>query len=192
MSSAEARFVAAVSEAKASGPVWKALEDLAQNIAGHKLFTVMAVDMTAGLSRRVDLFERSPVTALKREGGTWTAVTPRGTVTAPKVILGVNGHIDDFGHFRGRLMHIFAYASMTAPLPPGMAGRERWALLPADAMGATVRKITSGGQSQRTGRIEVPAPDDTSSVVPLRHWRPRTRGPARRGSQGGPIHGSST
>lgn len=52
MSSAEARFVAAVSEAKASGPVWKALEDLAQSVAGHKLFTVMAVDMTAGLSRR--------------------------------------------------------------------------------------------------------------------------------------------
>ena len=102
----------------------------------------------AGLSPRIDLFERSPVTSMKREGGTWTATTPRGTVTAPKVIVGVNGHIDDFGHFGGRLLHIFAYASMTAPLPAGEAGRDRWALLPADAMGATVRKITSGGQSR--------------------------------------------
>ena len=62
-------------------------------------------------------------------------------MTAPKVILGVNGLVQEFGHFRGRLMHVFTYASMTAPFT-GKAGRDRWALLPADPMGATVRKIT--------------------------------------------------
>ncbi|WP_312795066.1 FAD-binding oxidoreductase [Tianweitania sp.] len=107
----------------------------------------------AGLASRIDIFERSPVTALKREGGTWSAVTPRGTVTAPKIILGVNGHVDDFGHFGGRLMHITAYASMTTPFPADdfgrkASGRDKWSLLPADAMGATVRKITSDGQSR--------------------------------------------
>ncbi|MBA1345619.1 MULTISPECIES: NAD(P)/FAD-dependent oxidoreductase [Rhizobium] len=106
-----------------------------------------------GLSGRVDIFERSPVTSLKRENGTWIATSPCGKVVAPKVILGVNGHIDDFGHYRGRLMHIFAYASMTAPFSDDdigrkASGRERWALLPADAMGATVRKISSSGQSR--------------------------------------------
>ncbi|NEK16397.1 NAD(P)/FAD-dependent oxidoreductase [Rhizobium leguminosarum] len=106
-----------------------------------------------GLSDRVDIFERSAVTSLKRENGTWIATSPRGKVVAPKVIMGVNGHIDDFGHYRGRLMHIFAYASMTAPFSDDglglkASGRERWALLPADAMGATVRKITSVGQSR--------------------------------------------
>ncbi|WP_368517825.1 NAD(P)/FAD-dependent oxidoreductase [Rhizobium sp.] len=110
-------------------------------------------EFAAGLSRKIDLFERSPVTALTRNKGTWAAISPRGKVTAPNVILGVNGHIDDFGHFRGRLMHIFAYASMTAPFPAEdfgrqVSGRDRWALLPADAMGATVRKITSCGQSR--------------------------------------------
>jgi len=49
-------------------------------------------------------------------------------------------------------MHIFAYASMTAAIPEDVArrvcGQDRWALLPADAMGATVRKITSSGQSR--------------------------------------------
>lgn len=110
-------------------------------------------EFAAGLSRSMDMFEHSPVTALKREGGVWTATCPRGSVTAPKVVLGVNGHIDDFGHFQGRLMHIFAYASMTAPFPAEDFGRktsghDNWALLPADAMGATVRKITSGGQSR--------------------------------------------
>jgi hypothetical protein len=52
MSSSEATFVAAVSEARSSAPAWKALEDLAQSIVGHRLFTVMTVDMEAGLARR--------------------------------------------------------------------------------------------------------------------------------------------
>lgn len=52
MSSSEARFVAAVSEAKAPESGWQALEDLAQSIVGHKLFTVMSVDTRAGLARR--------------------------------------------------------------------------------------------------------------------------------------------
>lgn len=97
--------------------------------------------LAAGLGSRIDLYENSPVVELSRQGGTWTARTPKGSVTAPKVILGVNGLVQEFGHFRGRLMHVFTYASMTAPFTD-KAGRERWALLPADPMGATVRKIT--------------------------------------------------
>ncbi len=109
--------------------------------------------LAGGLAPKVDIFENSPVTSLQRENGNWKAATPRGTVSAPKVIVAVNGHIDDFGYFSGRLMHIFAYASMTAPFPAddfgrSVSGRDRWALLPADAMGATVRKITSGGKSR--------------------------------------------
>jgi len=95
----------------------------------------------AGLGSKVDLYENSPVVELARQGAAWTARTPQGSVTAPKVILGVNGLVQEFGHFRGRLMHVFTYASMTAPFT-GKAGRDRWALLPADPMGATVRKIT--------------------------------------------------
>lgn len=128
-------------------------------------------DFAAGLARRIDLFERSPVTALKHESGTWTAVTPGGTVTAPKVILGVNGHVEDFGHFGGRLMHIFAYASMTAPFSAEgfgrkASGQDRWALLPADAMGATVRKVTSGGQSRIVIRTRYTY--DTSVALSMR------------------------
>lgn len=101
----------------------------------------------AGVRPWVHLYENSPVIGLTREGGVWTARTPRGSVSAPKVILAVNGHIQDFGHFKGRLMHVFTYASMTAGFNPGDFGRNasgasRWALLPADPMGATVRKIT--------------------------------------------------
>lgn len=94
-----------------------------------------------GLRATVEIYEDSPVLELGREQGRWRARTPKGSVTAPKVILAVNGHIQNFGFFRGRLMHVFTYASMTAPFREE-AGLERWALLPADPMGATVRKIT--------------------------------------------------
>lgn len=109
--------------------------------------------MARGLAGKVDLYERSPVVELGREGGAWRARTPDGSVLAPKVVLGVNGHIQDFGHFAGRLMHVFTYASMTAAFSSNehgqqVSGRDRWALLPADPMGATLRKVTSHGLSR--------------------------------------------
>jgi glycine/D-amino acid oxidase-like deaminating enzyme len=107
----------------------------------------------AGLQAKVDIRENSPVVAMERCGKAWTVRTPLGSVTAPKVILAVNGHIQDFGHFQGRLMHIFTYASMTAGFTPktfgkNVTGAPHWALLPADPMGATIRKIASHGKSR--------------------------------------------
>ena len=102
-----------------------------------------------GLAPVVDIFERSPVTALTREGPDWRAETPGGAVTAPRVILGVNGHAESFGLFRRRLMHVHLYASMTRALTPEevrrLGGTPRWGLTPADPMGTTVRRISGTG-----------------------------------------------
>lgn len=103
--------------------------------------------LAQSLCPHVGLFEQSPVTHLAREGGVWTARTPQGAVSAPRVILAVNGHLQHFGHVRGRLMHVFTYASMSEGMAAhsreaAQTGAPRWALLPADPMGATVRKIT--------------------------------------------------
>lgn len=98
-------------------------------------------------SNRVRICEGSPVTELRRDGD-WIAVTRKGRVTAPKVILAVNGHAESFGQFKGRLLHLFLYASMTRPLTNGenaRLGAERWGLTPADPMGSTVRKISGTG-----------------------------------------------
>ncbi len=107
----------------------------------------------AGLSSKVDIFENSPVLELSRGTSGWTARSSRGSVSAPKTILAVNGHVENFGHFGGRLIHIFTYASMTAAYSQKKLGRaatgaDQWALLPADPMGATVRKITKNGDSR--------------------------------------------
>lgn len=99
-------------------------------------------------SNRVKIYENSPVTALEH-GQNWTARTPGGTVTAPKVILGVNGHANSFNQFRGRLMHIHLYASMTRALTRDeckrLGGAGRWGITPADPMGSTVRRISGTG-----------------------------------------------
>ena len=98
------------------------------------------------VSNRLRLFENTPVTALERRGD-WCATTPKGRVSAPNVILAVNGHLNSFGFLKNQLMHVFTYASMTRPLSPqeqrALGGAPIWGLTPADPMGTTVRRIAS-------------------------------------------------
>ncbi|MEM9709386.1 MAG: FAD-binding oxidoreductase [Pseudomonadota bacterium] len=99
-------------------------------------------------SNRLSLHEASPVTGLTRNGA-WVAQTPKGRVTAPKVILAVNGHLNSFGFAQGRLMHVFTYASMTRSLTADevtrLGGAPDWGVTPADPMGTTVRRISGAG-----------------------------------------------
>lgn len=107
--------------------------------------------VAAGLlqSNRVRLYENSPVTSLSAEDGVWRAETPRGSVTAPRVILAVNGHAESFGFFARQLMHVFTYASMTRTLDEAevaaIGGARDWGVLPAHPMGTTVRRISGTG-----------------------------------------------
>jgi len=103
--------------------------------------------VAAGLaSNRVRICENSPVTGMKRVQD-WQVQTPHGTITAPKVILAVNGHLNSFGYKPNRLMHVFTYAAMTRALTPdearALGGEAIWGVTPADPMGTTVRRITS-------------------------------------------------
>jgi len=105
--------------------------------------------VAAGLrSNRVQIFEDSPVTGLEQQGD-WVISTGQGRITAPNVILAVNGHLNSFGFARGRLMHVFTYASMTRALTPEevtrLGGAADWGVTPADPMGTTVRRISGTG-----------------------------------------------
>ncbi len=106
--------------------------------------------VAAGLARAgVAVFEQSPVLALERDGAAVRARTPAGAVTAPRVVLAVNGHAESFGFFARRLMHVFTYASMTRRLSAeevaGLGGQARWGATPADPMGTTVRRVSGRG-----------------------------------------------
>lgn len=101
--------------------------------------------MAKGLSsNRIQIYENSPVTDLTRDGD-WTATTPAGEITAPKVIMAVNGHLNSFGFLKNQLMHVFTYASMTRVLTEqecaSLGGQPIWGVTPADPMGTTVRRI---------------------------------------------------
>lgn len=95
------------------------------------------------------IFENSPVLSMTCEGGVWQVKTPKGTVTTPKVILAVNGHVQSFGFFKQRLMHVFLYASMTRALTneevKRLGGEPIWECVPADPLGSTVRRISGIG-----------------------------------------------
>lgn len=110
--------------------------------------------LAAGLARDgVALHETSAVTALTREGGAWRVETRGGQVSAGRVILTVNGHLESFGFETGRLMQLFLYAVMTPELDAdavkSLGGQSRWGITPSDPMGTTVRRIDTGQGGNR-------------------------------------------
>lgn len=109
-----------------------------------------AREMTAGLvSQGVAVFEDTPVIETACSGEVWTATTPAGSVQSPQVILAVNGHVESFGAFKNRLMHVYLYGSMTRAFSDAeikaLGGERTWGFTPADPLGTTVRKISGIG-----------------------------------------------
>lgn len=106
-----------------------------------------ALGLAAGLAAAgVALHERSPVTRIETQGNGWRLTTPGGSLTAERVILANNGHLESFGFKQGRLMHIMLNACMSEELSPeqvrALRGADCWGITPADPMGTTVRRIS--------------------------------------------------
>ncbi len=106
--------------------------------------------LAAGIeSSRLQIYESSPVVSLEKQGSLWLVNTPEGSVSAPGVILTVNGHLQSFGYYQRHLVHVFTYGSMTRALNEkevsALGGKDNWALTPADPLGTTVRKISGTG-----------------------------------------------
>ncbi|WP_287346540.1 hypothetical protein [Mesorhizobium sp.] len=97
--------------------------------------------------------KRSPVSKLARVNQGWILTTPNSHVTAAKVILANNGHLESFGFARKRLMHVFLYASMTVELDvealSSLGGQPRWGITPSDPMGTTMRRIDTAQGGNR-------------------------------------------
>ena len=121
----------------------------------------------------VRIFENSPVTLFQREGTAWKVVTPKGHVTADKIILTVNGHLESFGYEQDRLMQLFLFAVLTPELDADqlakLGGRPRWGVTPSDPMGTTVRRIDTaqGGNRIITRTCALLKPDMRPSAKSL-------------------------
>lgn len=95
------------------------------------------------LPANVRLFEQSPALRLDRQPGGWRIGSPKGSVEAPRIILANNGHAQRFGFFRGKLLHVYTYASMTQAFDPARLGGHRdWAATPASPAGTTLRRVS--------------------------------------------------
>ena len=109
--------------------------------------------LAAGLRETVAIYENSGVTGYARAGSDWVVRTAKAAVTAPRVILAVNGHLESFGYAAGRLMHVMLFASMTPELDEEalrlVGGQSRWGITPSDPMGTTVRRIDTGQGGNR-------------------------------------------
>ena len=96
---------------------------------------------------RCELYEKTSVISLNKVSDQWIATTMNGSIRANKVILAVNGLIENFGFYEKRLMHINLYASMTRALTINevdrLGGSDAWAFTPADPLGSTVRRINN-------------------------------------------------
>ena len=132
-------------------------------------------------SEGVSIYENSPVLSLHQKDNYWLAKTPVGLVSAPKVILSVNGHLESFGFFKRHLMHVYTYGSMTRALSDKevalLGGESRWALTPADPLGTTVRRISGIGghrlivRNRATFDARLSVPDSRIQQVARTHDR---------------------
>ena len=108
--------------------------------------------LSSHLAGQVSVLENSPATGFEKQGNGWQVQTPKGRISTGAVILANNGHLESFGFYQRRLMHICLYASMTERLTPEqikrLGGESRWSVTPADPMGTSVRRI-SGSYGDR-------------------------------------------
>jgi glycine/D-amino acid oxidase-like deaminating enzyme len=128
-----------------------------------------------------NLFEHSPVVDLQKQGERWQVFTESGLVKAAKVILAVNGLIENFGFYQRRLMHINLYASMTRELNDQeigeLGGESVWGLTPSDPLGSTVRRISGTGgnrliiRNRCTYEPNLTLPNDRLDHISIDHDR---------------------
>lgn len=126
-----------------------------------------------------ELYEKTSVISLNKVSDQWIAKTTNGSIRANKVILAVNGLIENFGFYKRRLMHINLYASMTRELTMDeinrLGGLEAWAMTPADPLGSTVRRLNGVGghrllvRNRCTYDPTLTIPDDRLAKIAVDH-----------------------
>ena len=95
------------------------------------------------LPENVELFEESPIRALKKYNGQWVLQCDHGNITSPKILLGTSIFTKEFGYLKNRLLPVMTFASWTRPLTDEemklYRGELNWGLTPADHAGTTLR-----------------------------------------------------
>lgn len=100
------------------------------------------------LPASVRYHEDTPVLGVEPAGNGFLLRTPRARVRARRVVLANNAFAKSLGIGRERLVAMYTYAGLTAPLPHEQlrhcGSDNEWGLLPAHRLGSTLRRTADG------------------------------------------------
>ncbi|KAG8152387.1 NAD(P)/FAD-dependent oxidoreductase [Burkholderia catarinensis] len=103
--------------------------------------------LAASLPENVTVFELSAVTRIERRGAASVLHFARGKLVAKQAVLCTNAYAATFGRHPNGLLPVYTFASMTRVMSADeiarLGGMRSWALIPADPMGTTVRRLSS-------------------------------------------------
>ncbi len=116
---------------------------------------VHPLSMTRGFARAAirlgaELYDRSPVQAMSRDGNKWRLTTPEGSVTAEQVILSTNGYTDNlWPNLKRTFFPMVSVSLATAPLSDNL----RKTILPNSVTIADTRRAIYYSRYDRDGRL---------------------------------------
>ncbi len=106
----------------------------------------LADGLTNEIGSTVSLYENTPAISIQT-GDSHTVTTSKGTIRCKRLIMANNGHLESFGLYKRRLMHIHLFGSMTRELSSSeqalLGGDPEWGIIPALPMGSTVRRYAN-------------------------------------------------
>ncbi|WP_118183950.1 NAD(P)/FAD-dependent oxidoreductase [Paraburkholderia phosphatilytica] len=101
--------------------------------------------LAATLPSNVKVFELSAVRKIDQRGGVNVLEFAAGRILAKQVVLCTNAYGATFGGHPNGLLPVYTFASMTRVMNQDeirrLGGTRSWALIPADPMGSTVRRL---------------------------------------------------
>ena len=113
--------------------------------------TVQPAALMRGLAAtqppNVTVFELSAVKKMEPRGQRKLLIFGAGTIEAKQVVLCTNAYAASFGGHPNGLLPVYTFASMTRVMNEDeiarLGGQHSWALIPADPMGTTVRRLAT-------------------------------------------------
>jgi len=96
----------------------------------------------------VTICEDTPALGFDRRRHRWDVRTPGGILSSDRLMLANNAFTKRLGVGGSRLVAMYTYAGLTAPLPAATLGTmgsvDDWGLLPAHRLGSTLRRTRDG------------------------------------------------
>ena len=97
------------------------------------------------LRESCEIFDDTPATSISSQNNSWLVQTPKASISSANIIFAINGHIQNFGFYKNRLIHLFTFAAVTKKFSKEeLSGKDQWGITPANPVGTTVRKIKDG------------------------------------------------